>query len=112
MYASSYGNYEIAKLLIDKGIILNPTNTVFMNSPLFMAANNGYLKVVELLVENGANVMQKGDEEITALDIAMKAGHGDIAKYLRKKMLNLDETSSKNKSNLIKQISWLDRLRK
>ena len=66
-----------------------------------------------MLVENGANVMHKDKENNkTALDIAMEAGHGDVAKYLRQIMLEMDETPPEDKTNLVKNVGWIDKINK
>lgn len=107
MYASNYGFYEIAKVLVEKGAIPNPSREFTDLPPLSAAANKGHLEVVKLLVEHGANVMHKGKNNMTALDIAMDSGHGNIAKYLRNIMLEIDETPPEDKTNLIKNIDWV-----
>lgn len=113
MYASNYGFYEIAKALIEKGAILNPLMKFNDNPPLSAAANQGHLEIVRMLVENGANVMHKDKENNkTALDIAMEAGHGDVAKYLRQIMLEMDETPPEDKTNLAKNVGWIDKINK
>jgi ankyrin repeat protein len=107
MYASKYGSYEIAKALIENGAILNPTIKLNNRPPLSEAASRGYLEVVRLLVEHGANVMYKGKDNKSALDLAMDEGFGDVAKYLRKIMLEMDKTPAEDKTNLVKNIDWI-----
>lgn len=109
MYASNYGFYEIAKALLRKGAIPNPSKEFSDHPPLSAAADKGNLEVVKLLVEHGANVMHKGEDKKTALDISMEAGHVNVAKYLRNIMLELDETPPEHKTNLIKNIDWVDK---
>jgi len=107
MYASNYGFYEIAKALLERGAIPNPSKEFTDHPPLSAAADKGHLEVVKLLVEHGANVNHKGKDNKTALDISMEAGHGEVAKYLRNKMLEIDETPPEDKTNLIKNIDWI-----
>jgi hypothetical protein len=107
MYASNYGFYEIAKALLEKGGTPNPSSEITEHPPLSAAAHKGHLEVVKLLVEHGANVNHKGREKKTALDISMEAGHGEVAKYLRNKMLEMDNTSPEDKTNVIKSTDWL-----
>ena len=107
MYASNYGFYEIAKILLESGAIPNPSKEFTDLPPLSAAADKGHIEVVKLLLEHDANVMHKGKNDMTALDIAMDSGHGDVAKYLRKIMLELDETPSEDKTNLTKNIDWV-----
>lgn len=107
MYASNYGFCDIAKVLLEKGVIPNPSREFTDHPPLSAAADKGHLEVVKLLVEHGANVKHKGKDNKTALDISMEAGHGEVAKYLRNKMLEMDNTSPEEKTNLIKNIDWV-----
>jgi hypothetical protein len=107
MYASNYGIHEIVKALLERGAIPNPSIEFTDYPPLSAAADKGHLEVVKLLVEHGANVNHKGKDHKTALDISMEAGHGEVAKYLRNKILELDDTSPEDKTNLIKNIGWV-----
>lgn len=107
MYASNYGYREIVESLLEKGAIPNPSSEFTDHPPLSAAADKGYLEIVQLLVEYGANVTHKNKDNKTALDISMEAGHGDVAKYLRNKMLEIDDMSPEEKTNLIKNIEWV-----
>jgi len=107
MYASNYGYYDIAKVLLEKGAIPNFSKGFSDHPPLSAAAYQGHLEVIKLLVEYDANVFYKNREEKTALDIAMEAGNGDVAKFLRNVMLELDDVPVEDKTNLIKNINWL-----
>lgn len=109
MYASNYGYYEIAQALLEKGAIPNPSSEFTGLSPLSAASDKGHLDIVKLLIEHGAEVMHKDKNGNTALDIAMEAGYGEIAKHLRNKMLELDETPPHKKTDLIKNVDWVRR---
>ncbi|WP_180088638.1 ankyrin repeat domain-containing protein [Acinetobacter sp. YH12219] len=50
-------------------------------SALQAASENGYLDVVKLLVEKGANVQHK--TQYTALELAEMAGNDDVVAYLK-----------------------------
>jgi ankyrin repeat protein len=50
-------------------------------SALHAAAENGYLDVVKLLVEKGADVQHK--TQYTALELAEMAGNDDVVAYLK-----------------------------
>jgi len=109
MYASKYGSDEIVKTLIENGAILNPTIKLNNRPPLSLAASRGHLEVVRLLVNHGANVMYKGEDNKSALDLAMDAGYGDVAKYLRTIMRDVEKTSPEDKTNLVKNVGWIDK---
>ncbi len=107
MYASNYGYYEIVQVLVEKGTILNPSGEFSDHPALSAAARHGHLKIVKLLVEYGADPLHRNEEGKSALDFAMEAGHGEVAKYLRNVLLQLDETRPEDKSSLVKNIGWI-----
>ncbi len=109
MYAANYGLNEIAEVLLGEGAIPNPSRDLNHHPPLSAAAYQGHLKVVELLIEHNADIFYKNRQNETALDIAMKAGHGEVAKYLRRKMQEQDETPDQDKVDPIKNLSWVKR---
>lgn len=47
-----------------------------------MAACNGYLECVEILVNNGADVHVCTNEGFTPLDLASRHGHANVQKFL------------------------------
>ena len=77
---------DIANLLIDRGAnmrIYSDDN----NTPLDLAARNGDLEMVELLINRGANLFSDGDPFYSekALHHASENGHLPIVKYLVKR---------------------------
>jgi len=63
---------------------------------LHVAVKHGHVKVVKLLVENGADVRARDDMGRTALRFAIDDAHDEIAAYLRENgaidRVDLDET--------------------
>lgn len=108
MYAANYGFYEIAKVLLENKATPNISGLTDL-TPLSAAADKGHLEVVKLLVEFGANVKYKNKENKTALDIAVESKQGEVAKFLRILMLKLDDTRPEDKTNLIKNLGWIDK---
>ena len=80
VYWSSLGELEQVKVLLEQGIDPNQADDEGY-SALQAAAENGYLDVVKLLVEKGANVHYKG--EYTALQLAEMAEQVEIIEYLK-----------------------------
>lgn len=82
-YAAAAGHIEMIHYLLDLGV---PVNLAFegrvRSVPLVMAAGNGRLNVVRLLVERGAAVNPAGSRH-TPLDAALMAGRDEVADYLR-----------------------------
>ena len=84
---------DIANLLIDRGANMN-INSDDNNTPLDLAARNGDLEMVELLINRGANLLETygnmfgdGDPFYSekALHHASENGHLPIVKYLVKR---------------------------
>lgn len=53
-------------------------------TPLHWAAENGHKPVVELLIGHGADLSARDQFNFTARDLALKAGHAELAELLRK----------------------------
>ncbi|XP_060697973.1 fibronectin type 3 and ankyrin repeat domains protein 1 isoform X1 [Hemiscyllium ocellatum] len=53
-------------------------------SPLMLAAQKGYQRIVEILIKSGADVNQKNGSGKDSLMLACFAGHLDVAKCLRR----------------------------
>lgn len=80
---------------IDKGNLLYAQKILSMNihpdspgpggeTPLMRAAARGNVRVVDLLLKNGADYGVMNDAGDTALEIALRSGHTGIADILRK----------------------------
>ncbi len=82
-YAAFSGHADILALLIAAGAnvdLLAPNRF----SPLMLAARNGHLAAVRVLVGAKADLSIRTEPEGTALDIARKAGHEDVAAFLER----------------------------
>jgi ankyrin repeat protein len=79
------GKFEEAKALIEEGVDVNDQDYAG-NSALHEASLNGYTDIVELLLENGAEVdLQSGPDDLdTPLIDAATNGHIDTVKLLLK----------------------------
>ena len=79
------GNVSFVKKLIDSGS-LHINEPAFAWSWLQIAANKNQLKVVKLLIENGADVNYKHPvTKMTALALAAANGYTGVAEYLLSK---------------------------
>ena len=77
---------DIAKLLIERGARIDLYSAGKNHTPLDLAAREGDLEMVELLVDNGANV-----NKYKPLHHASKNGHLEIVTYLVEHGANLNE---------------------
>jgi ankyrin repeat protein len=109
MFAVGQGHYNTSKLLIEKGADVNivveaTTEYIEQNAKdiaegtkediephkdgitaLMLASQNGYLSLVKLLLEAGADATLADEEEMTALVYAIKGKYIDIALLLLEK---------------------------
>lgn len=97
-------NYELVKRLIDLGANVNlrslqehPRYVNYNRLPLHLAVHNGQKKIVELLLQNNADVNSVEDHK-TALSIAAEQNHFKIAKLL------IDSGAEMNPSNSVKPL--------
>jgi ankyrin repeat protein len=91
----------VAKLLIEHGAEINRTTTDGM-SALWIASQNGHANVVELLIENNAELNAKRTtDNRTALWMAAQNGHTDVAKLLIENGADLDIKATDNSTALM-----------
>ena len=79
VYWASLGEFEQVKALLEQGIDPNQTDDEGY-SALQAAAENGYLDIVQLLIQQGADAHYKS--EYTALQLAEMADQQQIVEYL------------------------------
>ena len=80
-YAATAGANEIVQLLLDHYAYIDaesPNKT----TPIMMAARGGHILTVKLLLDEGADATLKNEQGMTAIDLAKKFDHKDIAEGL------------------------------
>jgi ankyrin repeat protein len=80
---------EIVRSLITAGADVEATKTI--GTPLVMAAQNGNLEDVKLLMEAGANIHARTGLGVNAMAMAALLGHADVVAYLIDKGSDVDE---------------------
>ena len=80
-WAAASGHYEIARMLIDAGALVNVQDKNSI-SPLMLAASTGHLGLVRLLIASGAHVNLTDRLNTTALHYACTRSHALIARDL------------------------------
>jgi ankyrin repeat protein len=74
---------DVAKYLLNRGADANAVTHDGLTA-LHMAAQNGNIAIIALLLERGANVNPIDSKGWTPMDRAVKWGHPDAAKVLRR----------------------------
>ncbi|KAJ1468479.1 ankyrin repeat-containing domain protein, partial [Baffinella frigidus] len=69
---------RVVKILISKGVGVSPTDDDG-NTPLHIAAFYGYPKMVQVLLDNGADLVSVNNRGYTAGQSAMAMGRPEIA---------------------------------
>ena len=93
--ASSSGNLERVKYLVEQGVGINsinyPDDSEYEESypeestALMQASEHGHIDVVKYLVENKAGINLKNRKGLTALKFASDEENIDVVKYLKSK---------------------------
>jgi hypothetical protein len=73
---------------------------MFCPPPLHLAANEGHLEIVKLLIDNGADVNGDSIANLTPLHGAALAGHTEVAAFLIEKGAQIDIKSINGKTPL------------
>jgi ankyrin repeat protein len=76
------GDRSGAKSLVKAGINVNKAGDLGY-TPLHVACMRGDVEMVRLLVESGANLFAKSEDDTTPFESARLAGHDRICKLLR-----------------------------
>ena len=83
------GNIEIVKKALTSGILSPKANVNVKNengvTPLMIAAQNGFLEIVNILITNEASINESSKGEMTALKMAAYNGNVDVTKLLIEK---------------------------
>ena len=88
VYASTYNNEEMVKFLLEKGADANTVceieneHTDIASTPLMNAAYRGNTNIINMLLENGANINYTTDFGMTALMMAASFNQFGAAKVL------------------------------
>lgn len=80
--ASLYGQLQVAKLLLERGASVAVRAGYEQQAPLIFATRGGKVRVVELLLANSADPLQKDKSGETALHFAVKNANLNLVKLL------------------------------
>ena len=91
--AYSFGNKEIVKLLIEKGIDIKKKDSRG-NNALHLASLHGHKEMVEFLINSDIDLNEKDNDGLNALELASISGHDEIVELLRPKIPNYNDYSN------------------
>lgn len=80
--AAAKGDEDAVKLLLEIGKVHPDELNKFRDTPILRATENGREGVVRLLVQNGADIETRGENDRTALLYAATKGHSKIVRLL------------------------------
>ena len=92
MTASKHNNQDGVKVLLNAGAKVNVQNSSG-STVLHEAAEGGFLKISELLLEAGAHVLLKNKLGLTPPDLALRHGHKEVCKLMRKHLRVMESGS-------------------
>ena len=81
-------NYENINILIENGADINYQSKYDGYTSLHWAARKGDLKIVKLLLNNGAKISSVNNENQTPKDLAKEKGYYNVFEYLQKEENN------------------------
>lgn len=79
-YACVYGMYEIAELLLEWGS--DYTSYLSGQAPVVLAAQNGHVNIIRLLLDYGASIEETGKSNTPPLLAALQAGNFSTVEFL------------------------------
>ena len=99
-YAVRSQNIECLKILLAAGAMPNSL-ILYSESPLHIAASEGYVEMAQILLEAGADVRaSRGSFRMAALHLAAQEGHSQIVKMLLDAGADHKQTNSRGQTAL------------
>lgn len=95
------GDLSRARQLLDDGVDVNGHGDEQEWTALNYASGRGDADMVRLLVERGANVFNVGKDVRTPYEIALAAGHVEVAQFLREVEEEVDSVKAKTSSRKV-----------
>lgn len=100
-WAAVQGRDRVVELLLKyDNPPINELDGATKASPLILATLKGSLKIVKMLVENGADINQRNAQGHSSIQYACSKGWEDVAEYLLKKGVDINVVDSYGDSSL------------
>ena len=100
MIATQKGKYETAKLLIEHGANIDDHENLFGNVPLHLTDSFGHMRILNLLIQNGASIDFKALDGATALTFVVNYKKKEMVAFLIKNGANVNSTCTNLKTPL------------
>jgi len=81
-YAAVFKEYECAAVLVRHGVVLDAIN-MHGETALWLASRYGYLPIVQLLVQGGADISRASNDGKTPIVVARQHNRTAVVTYLR-----------------------------
>lgn len=107
--AAIHGHDDIVEEYIAKVVGTEFEEHWMRAPPLHQATTKGYVEVVRLLLQNGADVHKETADQGTALYVAAKNGHVDIARLLIERGANINAQTSQEPDSPLSVAAWAGR---
>lgn len=104
------GNPDIARLLIEKGAVVNATDT-HKQTPLMQQIGQGKNDVAKLLIEKGADIHAVDAQGLDLMDRAVDNGQEELVKSLIEKGINVKSKRFGARTYLMRAVSSQDGLK-
>ena len=98
--ASTNGEIEKVKMLLNFGADLEIKNLYRQSTALHLASSEGHLEIVKLLLGKGANVNSLDIYQYTPLHNAAKNGHSEVVELLLKNRAEINALNSYDRTPL------------
>ncbi len=100
IHSSERGYLESVKLLLDNGASMEARENWWKRTPLMVAAGSGQTKLVELLLDRGAQIDCQGKQRLTALLYAARENKEEIVHLLLDRGANPNSEDSRGNTAL------------
>jgi ankyrin repeat protein len=92
-----YRHFDVGRLLVDRGAELDAVTDDTNETPLHYAAKNGDYRMVEYLINRGANDTIRDNDGYRARDVALACNHTRVAELLTRHLQLEQETGNSDR---------------